>query len=100
MTSRKPPPAIDSLPPNSRVSETPGVGIVDQEQRGNMQNQVESGPSEGEGLDARLQAQIGQKLKLMFDEVANAPVPDKFLNLLSKLDGQEKISLDGQEKSK
>jgi Anti-sigma factor NepR len=28
-------------------------------------------------------------LKAMFDEVANAPVPDKFLDLLRKLDGQE-----------
>ena len=100
MTSRKPPPATDSLPSNSIDSETPGVGMADQEQRGNMQNQSESGPSEGEGLDARLQAQIGQKLKLMFDEVAKAPVPDKFLNLLSKLDGQENTSLDGLEKSK
>ncbi len=100
MTSRKPPPATDPLPPNSGDSETPGVAMVDQEQRGNMQNQLESGPSEGEGLDARLQAQIGQKLKLMFDEVAKAPVPAKFLNLLSKLDGQNLSSLDGQEKSK
>ena len=43
----------------------------------------------GEGLDTKLQAQIGQKLKSMYDEVANAPIPDKFLELLSKLDGRE-----------
>ena len=45
---------------------------------------------DNDGLDARLQAQIGQKLKAMFDEVAKAPIPDKFLELLSKLDGLEK----------
>ena len=45
---------------------------------------------ENTGLDAGLQSLIGQKLKAMFDEVAQAPVPDKFLDLLSKLDGQEK----------
>ncbi|MEQ1577969.1 MAG: NepR family anti-sigma factor [Hyphomicrobium sp.] len=51
--------------------------------------QMGTEPGEREGLDARLQAQIGQKLKAMFDQVANEPIPDKFIDLLNKLDGQE-----------
>lgn len=43
---------------------------------------------EPNGFDARLQAQLGHKLKAMFDEVAKAPVPDKFLELLSQLEGR------------
>ena len=54
-----------------------------------LTGQSGSDAGECEGLDARLQAQIGQKLKAMFDEVANAPIPGKFLDLLTKLDGQE-----------
>ena len=42
------------------------------------------------GLDAALQSQIGHKLKMMFDQVANAPVPDKILELLEKLNSGEK----------
>jgi Anti-sigma factor NepR len=41
------------------------------------------------GFDSRQQAQLGQKLKAMFDAVANAPVPDKFLDLLSQLERRE-----------
>jgi Anti-sigma factor NepR len=44
----------------------------------------------GEGIDAKLQAKLGQTLKAMFDEVARAPVPDKFLDLLKQLDSREK----------
>ena len=45
--------------------------------------------AENMGLDAGMQSLIGQTLKAMFDEVADAPVPDKFMQLLSKLDDQE-----------
>ncbi len=43
------------------------------------------------GLDAALQSQIGHKLKIMFDQVANAAIPDKFLDLLDKLHSEEKL---------
>jgi Anti-sigma factor NepR len=55
-----------------------------------MLRQPETVAGDGQGLDPRLQAQIGQKLKAMFDEVAKAPVPDKFLDLLNQLNIQEK----------
>ena len=51
-------------------------------------------PSERYGdpcLDAALQSQIGHKLRIMFDQVANAPIPDKFLDLLEKLNSGEKL---------
>ncbi len=55
-----------------------------------MPRQTGSEAADGAGLDARLQAKIGQTLKAMYDEVAKAPVPDKFLDLLNKLEVQEK----------
>ena len=68
----------------------PRVGKAVKERREMMLRQPESAVGEVEGLDPRLQAQIGQKLKAMFDEVAKAPIPDKFLDLLDKLESQEK----------
>ena len=41
------------------------------------------------GMDGKLQAQLGQTLKAMFDQVAQAPMPEKFLELLNKLDVEE-----------
>lgn len=41
------------------------------------------------GMDGKLQAQLGQTLKAMFDQVAQAPMPEKFLELLNKLDVKE-----------
>ena len=41
------------------------------------------------GMDGKLQAQLGQTLKAMFDQVAQAPMPEKFLELLIKLDVEE-----------
>jgi Anti-sigma factor NepR len=94
MTSGKPPPPPRQPSPehdgNDDTRKKPREGGADMERREMMIRQTGSGPGEGEGLDARLQAQIGQKLKAMFDEVANAPIPDKFLSLLNQLDGLEK----------
>lgn len=43
----------------------------------------------GEGLEeVRLRQQaIGVKLRHMFDEVVNEPIPDEFLEILRKADG-------------
>ncbi|ODN72094.1 hypothetical protein A6302_00609 [Methylobrevis pamukkalensis] len=38
------------------------------------------------GLPADAQNVIGRKLKAMYDEVVQQPVPDRFLDLLAKLD--------------
>ena len=89
MTSRKQP---DSSRPliSKRDDTQPREGEADMERREMMPQQTASEAAESTGLDARLQAKIGQTLKAMFDEVAKAPVPDKFLDLLNKLEVQEK----------
>ena len=46
-----------------------------------------SGPSSDESEEARLRQQaIGVKLRHMFDEVVNEPVPDEFLDILRRAD--------------
>jgi Anti-sigma factor NepR len=89
MTSGKPPSLPRQLPPERDESE-PREGRAVKERSEMMLRQSESVVGEGEGLDPGLQAQIGQKLRAMFDEVAKAPIPDKFLDLLDKLESQEK----------
>jgi hypothetical protein len=37
-------------------------------------------------LNPDLQAHIGRQLRLVYDEVANEPVPDRFLKLLKELE--------------
>jgi hypothetical protein len=39
--------------------------------------------------DPTVQAAIGRKLRALYDEVANEPVPDRFSELLKKLADQE-----------
>ena len=41
-------------------------------------------------LDDHAQARLGRKLRAMFDDVANEPVPERLLDLLDALDQQEK----------
>jgi Anti-sigma factor NepR len=89
MTSGKPP-VLPRQPAPKRDEIDPPEASADRERREMMVRQMQSVAAEGEGLDPRLQAQIGHKLKAMFDEVAKAPIPDKFLELLDKLDNQEK----------
>lgn len=38
------------------------------------------------GLDRQVQAKIGQQLRAMYDEVVDQGVPDRFAELLKKLD--------------
>lgn len=49
------------------------------------------GKAQSAGLEeARLRQQaIGVKLRHMFDEVVNEPVPDEFLDILRRADGKE-----------
>ncbi len=41
------------------------------------------------GLDRQIQAKIGQQLRSMYDEVVDQGVPDRFVELLKKLDGAQ-----------
>lgn len=42
--------------------------------------------SKNSGMSSDLQAHIGRQLRAMFDEVAQEPIPDRFLQLLNDLD--------------
>ena len=87
-TGNRPPPG--QLTPKSEDGERrEGAADKGRQKMQTATTEFATGSGDGEGLDARLQAQLGHKLKAMFDEVANAPIPDKFLDLLRKLDGQE-----------
>jgi hypothetical protein len=37
-------------------------------------------------LDPRIQSEIGKRLRAMYDDVINEPVPNKFMELLEKLE--------------
>ncbi|MFK8253662.1 NepR family anti-sigma factor [Ancylobacter terrae] len=41
------------------------------------------------GLDGDIQAKIGQHLRAMYDDVVRQGVPDRFMDLLSRLDGHD-----------
>ncbi len=58
-----------------------------------MNNQAVAGakPRSG-GLDRQIQAKIGQQLRAMYDEVVDQGVPDRFAELLKKLDGAQGTS--------
>ena len=43
-------------------------------------------PSGQQGLSPALQDHIGRQLRAMFDDVAQEPVPDRFLQLLKDLE--------------
>lgn len=42
------------------------------------------------------QVKIGEKLKALYDDVVSQPVPDRFKDLLAKLDGGSAMSPAGQ----
>jgi hypothetical protein len=46
-------------------------------------------------LDPRVQESIGRSLKAHYDDIVNAPVPDKFLVLLAQLEAQEQRAAEG-----
>lgn len=41
-------------------------------------------------MDRHVQSELGRHLRAMFDDVATAPVPDKFVQLLQALEDKEK----------
>ena len=50
---------------------------------------VEGAKPKSGGLDRQIQAKIGQQLRSMYDEVVDQGVPDRFAELLKKLDGAQ-----------
>ncbi len=47
-------------------------------------------------LDPRVQESIGRSLKAHYDDLINAPIPDKFLVLLAQLEAQERRASAGE----
>ena len=81
-------------PPDNRLFALARQGDsheIDEENNLMMTGPVETPSSSSTvGMDGKLQAQLGQTLKAMFDQVAKAPMPEKFLELLNQLDVEEK----------
>ena len=47
-------------------------------------------PGTGGRLDDRTQAAIGQRLKAVYSEIVQEPVPERFLKLLEELEQKER----------
>lgn len=43
-------------------------------------------PGDGVVIDPRIQNEIGKHLRTMYNDVINEPVPDKFMELLERLE--------------
>lgn len=57
----------------------------------NKQTQEEPGMAEEEThIDEHIQRRIGAKLRSYYDELLNEPIPEKFIELLVKLDEKER----------
>ena len=50
---------------------------------------ADAGGSDGRKLDSMSRTSIESRLKSMYDEVASEPVPDRFLQLLDRLERTE-----------
>lgn len=51
----------------------------------NLSNEENTGPEKNQAIRARQRA-IGRELRRIYDNVAQEPVPDDFLDLLKKID--------------
>jgi hypothetical protein len=54
------------------------------------QFEMQDGKKKSPKLDDLAVSQIGRKLRAQFDEVLSEPVPDRFVDLLNKLEAAEK----------
>jgi hypothetical protein len=48
-----------------------------------------AGPGKQGGLNAEIQSRIGHQLRAMYDDVVRQGVPDRFADLIRKLDAPE-----------
>jgi len=47
-------------------------------------------PPKRPALDQNIQAHIGRKLRAVYEEVAEAPIPDRIVELLAKLEESQR----------
>lgn len=55
----------------------------------NVKSQKSAVPGKQGGLNAEVQARIGHQLRAMYDDVVKQGVPDRFAELIRKLDTPE-----------
>jgi Anti-sigma factor NepR len=65
------------------------------ERKTQMKPQATAGPTKEEApqegmIERSLQAQLGRQLRTIFSDVAEEPVPDRFVKLLEELEAREK----------
>ncbi|MDF2118973.1 NepR family anti-sigma factor [Roseiarcaceae bacterium H3SJ34-1] len=46
--------------------------------------------AKGQPQQSEIQVQIGRQLRTVYDDVLNQPIPDRFMELLQKLDTPKK----------
>ena len=59
--------------------------------RGSVDQVMKDAKKQG-GLNAEIQSRIGHQLRAMYDDVVRQGVPDRFVDLIRKLDVPEDIS--------
>jgi hypothetical protein len=75
------------------VSSNRGPGS-EKEGKDEMRTGSERNPAQGGGakVDPRVQNEIGKHLRAIYDDVINEPVPNRFMELLEKLERSSKKS--------
>ena len=83
---------VEREPVTEEKKRHPAGGEDAQEKQSTMQSQrafTDLEPPRGM-LDRSLQAQLGRQLRSIFADVANDPVPERFVKLLEALEAREK----------
>ncbi len=88
----QPPPPV---PPPPVISERKLNVVHDEDAPDGKPNSKARAPSHASGkrrgmLDRSLQAQLGRQLRAIFSDVAEEPVPERFVKLLEALEAKEK----------
>lgn len=52
-------------------------------------NKASAGAGKSGGLNAEIQSRIGHQLRAMYDDVVRQGVPDRFAEMIRRLDSQE-----------
>ena len=58
---------------------------------GNVERVMKDAKPKQGGLNSEIQSRIGHQLRAMYDDVVRQGVPDRFAELIRKLDGPEPV---------
>jgi Anti-sigma factor NepR len=76
--------ALYPVPPLLSQHSLEFLGMTDKEKTNGKK------PAKRPVLDQNIQAHIGRKLRAVYDEVAAAPIPDRLIELLAKLEENQR----------